>query len=125
MFHYTYKDQRPKTKDQRSIYFRFIPFNRSAQSFFERSLRAEAEFFKCARYIKRATRLPVGFVCSPSYLALESGESRNHLNKVSNQDLAPVAKIHGRALVVITRRQDNAFGAIFDIKKLARGVARS
>src|SRR5207302_10026143 len=102
----------------------FVPINRSTQSFFKRSLRAEAEFFKCACDIQLAAWLPVRFIGLPSDLALEFCQTRNHLNKVSNQNLSPVAQIHGRALVVISRREQDAFGAVFDVKKFARGIAR-
>src|SRR5437588_9828587 len=84
-----------------SILFCFVPINRSPQSFFKRSLRAEAEFFKCACDIQLAAWLPVRFIGLPSDLALEFCQTRNRLDKVSNQNLSPVAQIHGRALVVI------------------------
>src|SRR2546425_5262724 len=104
---------------------RLVPFNGSAQTFFERHLRFEAKLLARARNVQAPPRLSIRLVRAPTYLAGESCQPRDRLCQLSNGYLGTRADIHWSVVVVDCGSAHHGVSAVGHIKKFARGFSRS
>src|ERR1017187_1227350 len=100
---------------------RLIPLNRLPQADVERRNRAEAEFALCTADVQTPAWLSVGLGGIPNDPPREAGDAGNLDSQVGDGNLHAASEIHWVGLIVTFRRQNDAFGGILDVKKLAGG----
>ena len=98
---------------------RFEPGDCFPEAVFQGGAGGETDGVAGAADIEAAAGLAVGFGGVPDDLAFEPAEAGDEFGQILDGDLAAAAEIHRFGRIVFFHREDESFGAVFDVEEFA------